>query len=655
MLLGNRLGFAKGTGQTVTGHNVHQETLLPASGVSKVITALTVLKLMEKGLVHPTSRVFGPGGVLENITPKKTGDKILDITVDDLLRHAGGWDAAISQMGDPIFNDFLVEGNRQILNISHELKLKSELTVTDIIEFMATKNLEFTPGTDSRVSNLGYMILGRVIEEVTGEPYEVIVKDHLMTDCGMWHTRLGPHVREGQTVFKGRTAREIKAELHEKHEVIGEYYAYVMPNMVDATLGWFTNVYDMMRLAQCIDGSAGFRFLNQTSLDYLIQHPRLSRQSSDNWYGAGFQVHRGGAIWVGDETHAPDVVFMHKNLNRHKDGDTYTGHENQPIAWTMLFEGKPKIDAPLKQMSRILVESVTDWPLTDAFTEDLSDTMLTFGTTTKLVKRKVEEHRANMYITALKRANFNIIWLNAYTYDDSTFIATIAEKDSKASRDCVALVGLEKSKLKKKKLELQDEGYNMTFFQNYMSWSHRDKYMFLAIFHKGAFKNESHILYGIQHFDRPYKTLLRLYEEQGYRPLVQSLEYKRDDALLSFILEADDEKQKDQVDLYASESNLTESSLKGKVRSYAREQKRLIYLDESNHRGRPKFSALFQKKNLAKWLLLIGKSYEDVLIDINDKQKAGYLPSIIVGYSTGNNNEVLKFVTYLEKVSKRKG
>jgi len=657
VLLGDRLGFAEGYGQTVTGHNVQVETIFPASGISKIFTALTVLKLIENGTLKGTDRVFGDAGLLKHLTPNDeaiTDKRILKITVDDLLRHAGGWDSETSAIADPVFNEFLVESNQNMINIKKELKVAPnvDLNVYDLIKFMATQSLDFEPGTQSRISNLGYVILGRVIEEVTGDPYEVVVKEKLMVPCGMWHTRLGPHIQEGHQAYKGRDVREIKLELVEKHEAIGEYYAYVQTYLVDSSLGWFSNVYDIMRLAQCIDGSADYQLLKEPIIDYMLAKPRNWQERETSWFGAGFQVHDHGAIWVADETHAPDVVFLHRDLKRHKKGSEYSGEENDPIAWTFLFEGKPQIDAPMKQLTRVMVESEKYWPQTNAFVDDVSDKLLTLGHTTKLVKLKIEEHRANMYLMALKHVDFNVIWINAYANDDKTFISVIAEKDKKASRECIAVAGLNNDKLVEKKMELQQLGYNMTFFQNYKSYSHLNDFMFLAVFHKGAFRNDTHILYGIQHFDRPYKTLLELYEEKGFRPLVQSLEYKRDDALLSFILEADvedekDDKKKDQKSIYSSEDDLSESRLEKYVRKYARSQRRLIYLDASNHRGKPKFSALFKKTRMTKWLFSQGLSLEDLLITVTEKQKEGYLPSIIVGYSTQQHE--LKFATYLEK------
>ena len=66
----------------------------------------------------------------------------------------------------------------------------------DIMDYMITQPLHFTPGTKVKASNFGYCVLGRVIEEVTGEEYDYWVKQNVLKPAGMWHTRVGPPPQE---------------------------------------------------------------------------------------------------------------------------------------------------------------------------------------------------------------------------------------------------------------------------------------------------------------------------------------------------------------------------------------------------------------------------------------------------------------------------
>jgi N-acyl-D-amino-acid deacylase len=56
---------------------------------------------------------------------------------------------------------------------------------------MKGKPLDFNPGEKFVYSNFGYDILGRVIERVSGMPYEAFVRTRVLQPAGATRTRLG--------------------------------------------------------------------------------------------------------------------------------------------------------------------------------------------------------------------------------------------------------------------------------------------------------------------------------------------------------------------------------------------------------------------------------------------------------------------------------
>ncbi len=56
------------------------------------------------------------------------------------------------------------------------MNLKSALTSADLVSYVMSQPLSFTPGTQTAYSNMGYLVLGRVIEEVSGLEYRDYVK-----------------------------------------------------------------------------------------------------------------------------------------------------------------------------------------------------------------------------------------------------------------------------------------------------------------------------------------------------------------------------------------------------------------------------------------------------------------------------------------------
>jgi CubicO group peptidase (beta-lactamase class C family) len=59
------------------------------------------------------------------------------------------------------------------------------LTVTDIVGLVRQKSLDFAPGEQMRYSNSGYLLLGQIIERVSGRSYAQFVMDELFTPIGM--------------------------------------------------------------------------------------------------------------------------------------------------------------------------------------------------------------------------------------------------------------------------------------------------------------------------------------------------------------------------------------------------------------------------------------------------------------------------------------
>ena len=60
------------------------------------------------------------------------------------------------------------------------------------------KQLQFAPGSKSAYTDLGYMVLGAVVEQVSGQPYAAYVTDNILRPLGMLHTSFlyAPAVQE---------------------------------------------------------------------------------------------------------------------------------------------------------------------------------------------------------------------------------------------------------------------------------------------------------------------------------------------------------------------------------------------------------------------------------------------------------------------------
>ncbi len=72
---------------------------------------------------------------------------------------------------------------------AHRLEIR---TLDDYVKLFGNRALAFEPGTKSEYSNYGFILLGRLIEIVSGEEYQTYVKKHIYAPAGMAHTDSRP-------------------------------------------------------------------------------------------------------------------------------------------------------------------------------------------------------------------------------------------------------------------------------------------------------------------------------------------------------------------------------------------------------------------------------------------------------------------------------
>lgn len=250
VLKGEELVYASSAGVATDGVAATPSTIFRVASVSKPITMRAILQLVDDGEFQLTTPVFGVGGILEydfGTAPYSAG--IEDISVDDLLRHESGW---TNDPNDPLFQN---SGWTQ------------EQIIDDVLD---NRPLTTTPGTAYAYSNFGYLLLGRVIEKVSGETYEDYVAAAVLTPMGMGSTQIG-----GDLLVDRLTGE-------------AQYYAnggidpYVHPmSRLDSLGGWTTTVGDLARFMTRVDRMPA---VPDTLSSALQSH---SYFGFTNWYHTG--------------------------------------------------------------------------------------------------------------------------------------------------------------------------------------------------------------------------------------------------------------------------------------------------------------------------------------------------------------------------------
>ena len=146
--------------------------------MGKMFTATAIMQLVQAGKLH----LQDPIG---KIIPSYPNAEVAQVTIEQLLTHTGG-------TGDIFGPDFM----------EHRDQLKS---LSDYVKLYGSRGVEFQPGSRHEYSNYGFILLGRVIEVVSGQNYEDYVREHVFKAAGMNSTDNQPESSHVEHLAVGYT------------------------------------------------------------------------------------------------------------------------------------------------------------------------------------------------------------------------------------------------------------------------------------------------------------------------------------------------------------------------------------------------------------------------------------------------------------------
>ena len=143
------------------------DTKFRLGSLTKQFTAASILLLEERGKLST-------GDLVKKYVPDAppAWDKI---TIYEVLTHTSGI---------PNFTEFP----------DYRDKEWKPATPAELVARFENKWLDFEPGTDFRYSNSGYVLLGYILEKVSGEPYAKFVQENLFGPLGMADTGVDRNV-----------------------------------------------------------------------------------------------------------------------------------------------------------------------------------------------------------------------------------------------------------------------------------------------------------------------------------------------------------------------------------------------------------------------------------------------------------------------------
>lgn len=319
------------------GEKAEAGTIFRMASASKLITAIGIMKLCDEGALTLDSKVFGEEGILSQFTEFRD-KRAKQITVRHLLEHTSGFSRA---KGDPMF---------RIADIMKWENMATTPSTDELIAYQLRMRLRCQPGGASQYSNIGYLVLSRIIEQVAGVSYEEYMQKHVLHPAGCYDMHIAANY------YEEREPNEAKYYGHDPGELIESYdgtgtmrpreYGGNNTTGLQGAGAWVASSAELLRLVASIDGKNGVKdILSPESVAIL------NGRVEDGGFGWAF-IYSEGRTLIRTGTMSGTCAYI-----EHRDDDfsfvllTNTSH----------YRGSP-FTRSIGRTIRTAIDRVSEWP-----------------------------------------------------------------------------------------------------------------------------------------------------------------------------------------------------------------------------------------------------------------------------------------------------
>ncbi len=166
-----RLVYKKGYGwqNSDCTQAISPDAVMRIASNTKPVTARAIQQLIEDRMIRASDRAYQYLDIPDRRSGEVHDERIYDITIQHILDHRSG----------------LIGNAPGTGQLGRMLGLGRPATMAETIDYTCTRSLLFNPGSSSQYSNLGYQILGYIIEVVSGQTYEEYIHEHIAQPLGI--------------------------------------------------------------------------------------------------------------------------------------------------------------------------------------------------------------------------------------------------------------------------------------------------------------------------------------------------------------------------------------------------------------------------------------------------------------------------------------
>lgn len=231
--------------------NINSKTKFKIASITKTFTAVLILQLYEQGKIALNTN-FG------KYYPTYKGEAKDKVTIQHLLTYSSG-----------------------IPNTAEKFEMKSyqlPLTIDEYIDKYCSENLEFTPGEKSNYSNTDYIILHKIIENVTQKPYSILLQEKILKPLKMGNTGL----LNSKDIIVGLTN---SYTINDSTKAINSDEPYFIENFFGAG-AMYSTVEDLLKFDSSI---FNYKLLNEANTKLMLRpNEKLNGVAFGVWYADGY-------------------------------------------------------------------------------------------------------------------------------------------------------------------------------------------------------------------------------------------------------------------------------------------------------------------------------------------------------------------------------
>ncbi len=228
------------------------DTEIRTASIAKSMTAIAVMQLVEQGLINIDLPI-------DTYIPEFTQKGKTKITTKHILSHTSGIGA--------------YKNDREAENkISYE-------SLLDAYDVFKDRKLRFEPGTEFYYTSYGYVVLGILIEKVSGLSFETYIQKHIWDKVEM--TKTG--------IEKPEIKRENATTLYHRDRK-GKIKEAKINNLSNRTPagGFYSTVNDLVKFGNALINNT---LVTSDTYKLMVQHHSLEK--INNGYGFGFYLYGG--------------------------------------------------------------------------------------------------------------------------------------------------------------------------------------------------------------------------------------------------------------------------------------------------------------------------------------------------------------------------